>query len=80
MAHPTSGLRVWYSHGELSQRKAAEIAGTRRAEFVDDRTSTAFGPLLTRVSVLHPPFHDQLWHRIHSVWLTCWRWSHGAAV
>jgi predicted HTH domain antitoxin len=26
----------WYSHGELSQSKAAEIAGTRRAEFIDE--------------------------------------------
>ena len=26
----------WYSHGELSQSKAAEIAGTSRAEFIDE--------------------------------------------
>jgi predicted HTH domain antitoxin len=26
---------LWYSHGELSQSKAAEIAGTSRAEFID---------------------------------------------
>lgn len=30
-----SALR-WYSHGELSQSKAAEIAGTRRAAFIDE--------------------------------------------
>jgi predicted HTH domain antitoxin len=27
---------LWYSHGELSQSKAAEIAGTSRAEFMDE--------------------------------------------
>jgi predicted HTH domain antitoxin len=27
---------LWYSHGELSQSKAAEIAGTTRAEFIDE--------------------------------------------
>lgn len=27
---------VGYSHGELSQSKAAEIAGTSRAEFIDE--------------------------------------------
>ncbi len=26
---------LWYSHGDLSQSKAAEIAGTSRAEFID---------------------------------------------
>jgi predicted HTH domain antitoxin len=26
---------LWYSHGEISQSKAAEIAGTSRAEFID---------------------------------------------
>ena len=27
---------LWYSHGELSQSKAAEIASTSRAEFIDE--------------------------------------------
>src|SRR5207247_10968612 len=27
---------LWYSHGEISQSKAAEIAGTSRAEFIDE--------------------------------------------
>lgn len=27
---------LWYSHGELSQSKVAEIAGTSRAEFIDE--------------------------------------------
>jgi predicted HTH domain antitoxin len=27
---------LWYSHGEVSQSKAAEIAGTSRAEFIDE--------------------------------------------
>jgi predicted HTH domain antitoxin len=27
---------LWYSQGELSQSKAAEIAGTSRAEFIDE--------------------------------------------
>jgi predicted HTH domain antitoxin len=27
---------LWYSLGELSQSKAAEIAGTSRAEFIDE--------------------------------------------
>src|SRR5215469_4536314 len=27
---------LWYSRGELSQSKAAEVAGTSRAEFIDD--------------------------------------------
>ena len=27
---------LWYSHGEISQSKAAEIAGTTRAEFIDE--------------------------------------------
>ena len=27
---------LWYSRGELSQSKAAEIAGTTRAEFIDE--------------------------------------------
>src|SRR5438105_11141201 len=27
---------LWYSHGELSQSKAAEIAGTSRSEFIDE--------------------------------------------
>lgn len=27
---------LWYSHGEVSQAKAAEIAGTSRAEFIDE--------------------------------------------
>ena len=26
---------LWYSHGEISQSTAAEIAGTSRAEFID---------------------------------------------
>ena len=26
---------LWYSHGELSQSRAAEVAGTSRAEFID---------------------------------------------
>jgi hypothetical protein len=27
---------LWNSHGELSQSKGAEIAGTGRAEFIDE--------------------------------------------
>lgn len=27
---------LWYSRGEVSQAKAAEIAGTSRAEFIDE--------------------------------------------
>jgi predicted HTH domain antitoxin len=27
---------LWYSRGELSQSKAAEVAGTSRAEFIDE--------------------------------------------
>ena len=27
---------LWYSHGKISQSKAAEIAGTSRAEFIDE--------------------------------------------
>jgi predicted HTH domain antitoxin len=27
---------LWYSRGELSQSKATEIAGTTRAEFIDE--------------------------------------------
>jgi predicted HTH domain antitoxin len=27
---------LWYSRGELSQSKAAELAGTTRAEFIDE--------------------------------------------
>src|SRR5437773_12529567 len=27
---------LWYSQGELSQSKAAEVAGTSRAEFIDE--------------------------------------------
>lgn len=27
---------LWYSLGELSQSKAAEVAGTSRAEFIDE--------------------------------------------
>lgn len=27
---------LWYSQGELSQSKAAEIGGTSRAEFIDE--------------------------------------------
>ena len=27
---------LWYSHGEISQSKGAEIAGTSRAEFIDE--------------------------------------------
>ena len=27
---------LWYSHGEISQSKAAEIAGRTRAEFIDE--------------------------------------------
>ena len=27
---------LWYSHGELSQSKAAEVAGTSRAGFIDE--------------------------------------------
>jgi predicted HTH domain antitoxin len=27
---------LWYSHGEISQSKAAEIAGTSRPEFIDE--------------------------------------------
>jgi predicted HTH domain antitoxin len=27
---------LWYSHGEISQSKAAEIAGTSRAEFINE--------------------------------------------
>ena len=35
------GMRVaaallWYSQGEISQAKGAEIAGTSRAEFIDE--------------------------------------------
>jgi predicted HTH domain antitoxin len=28
--------RLWYWRGELSQSKAAEVAGTSRAEFIDE--------------------------------------------
>jgi predicted HTH domain antitoxin len=28
--------RLWYSRSELSQSKAAEVAGTSRAEFIDE--------------------------------------------
>ncbi len=35
---------LWYSRGELSQSKAAEIAGTSRAEFIDEsRESSCAG-------------------------------------
>jgi predicted HTH domain antitoxin len=27
---------LWYSQGEISQSKAAEIAGSSRAEFIDE--------------------------------------------
>jgi predicted HTH domain antitoxin len=27
---------LWYSRGQLSQAKAAEVAGTSRAEFIDE--------------------------------------------
>ena len=27
---------LWYSRGEISQSKAAEIAGTSRAQFIDE--------------------------------------------
>ena len=27
---------LWYSRGQVSQSKAAEIAGTSRAEFIDE--------------------------------------------
>jgi predicted HTH domain antitoxin len=27
---------LWYSRGEISQSRAAEIAGTSRAEFIDE--------------------------------------------
>ena len=27
---------LWYSHGEISQSMAAEIAGTSRTEFIDE--------------------------------------------
>lgn len=27
---------LWYSQGEISQSKGAEIAGTSRAEFIDE--------------------------------------------
>jgi predicted HTH domain antitoxin len=27
---------LWYSHGDISQSKAADIAGTSRAEFIDE--------------------------------------------
>ena len=27
---------LWYSHREVSQSKAAEVAGTSRAEFIDE--------------------------------------------
>jgi predicted HTH domain antitoxin len=27
---------LWYSKGEISQSKAAEVAGTSRAEFIDE--------------------------------------------
>jgi predicted HTH domain antitoxin len=27
---------LWYSHGELSQSKAVEIAGTSRADFINE--------------------------------------------
>jgi len=27
---------LWYSHGEISHSRAAEIAGTSRAEFIDE--------------------------------------------
>ena len=27
---------LWYWHGEISQSKGAEIAGTSRAEFIDE--------------------------------------------
>jgi hypothetical protein len=27
---------VWYSHGELSKSKTPDIAGTSRAEFIDE--------------------------------------------
>jgi predicted HTH domain antitoxin len=33
---PVAAALLWYSQGEISQSKAAEIARTSRAEFIDE--------------------------------------------
>jgi predicted HTH domain antitoxin len=48
---------LWYSQGEISQSKGAEIAGTSRAEFIDELAHR-------RISVVQAT-PEELQHEIH---------------
>ena len=48
---------LWYSQGELSQSKAAEIAGTSRAEFIDALAHRRIPVAQVTVEELHDETH-----------------------
>jgi predicted HTH domain antitoxin len=50
---------LWYSQGEISQSKGAEIAGTSRAEFIDELALRRI-PLVQATPEELP---DEIWQR-----------------
>ncbi|MGH9630598.1 MAG: UPF0175 family protein, partial [Bryobacteraceae bacterium] len=48
---------LWYSQGEISQSKAAEIAGTSRAEFIDELAHRRIPVVQVTAEELHQEIH-----------------------
>ncbi len=48
---------LWYSRGEVSQAKAAEIAGTSRAEFIDERAHRRISAVQVTAEELQDEIH-----------------------
>jgi len=50
---------LWYSRGAVSQSKGAEIAGTSRAEFIDELAHRGIPVVQTRPEELHDEIHRE---------------------
>ena len=50
---------LWYSQGEISQSKGAEIAGTSRAEFIDELAHRRFPVVQSTPEELQNEIHRE---------------------
>ncbi len=50
---------LWYSRGELSQSKAAEVAGASRAEFIDELSRRRIPVVQVTAEELHDEIHRE---------------------
>jgi predicted HTH domain antitoxin len=48
---------LWYSQGKISQSKGAEIAGTSRAEFIDELAHRRIPVVQATAEELHDEIH-----------------------